>query len=63
MNESHRHIHHGMSSKDFLDSESIISTIGLKEDQTVLDVGCGEGNRCDACIGRGLGHKRTRFYY
>lgn len=43
MNESHRHIHHGMSSKDFLDSESIISTIGLKEDQTVLDVGCGEG--------------------
>lgn len=44
MNESHRHIHHGMSSKEFLDSESIISTIGLKEDQTVLDVGCGEGH-------------------
>ncbi|KPL14759.1 hypothetical protein AMJ74_02760 [candidate division WOR_3 bacterium SM1_77] len=44
MNESHRHIHDGMTSKDFLDSESIISTIGLKEDQTVLDVGCGEGH-------------------
>ncbi|MGB7053702.1 MAG: class I SAM-dependent methyltransferase [bacterium] len=44
MNESHRHIHHGISSKEFLDSESIISTIGLREDQTVLDVGCGEGH-------------------
>lgn len=44
MNASHRHIHHGMSSKEFLDSERIISTLGLKEDETVLDVGCGEGH-------------------
>jgi ubiquinone/menaquinone biosynthesis C-methylase UbiE len=43
MQGSYRHIHHGSSSRDFLDAENIISTIGLNEDQTVLDVGCGEG--------------------
>jgi ubiquinone/menaquinone biosynthesis C-methylase UbiE len=44
MNESYRHIHHGMSSEDFLDADCIISNIGIKEGQTVLDVGCGEGH-------------------
>jgi ubiquinone/menaquinone biosynthesis C-methylase UbiE len=43
MNESQRHIHYGMSSKDFLDPESILASIGLSEGQTLLDVGCGEG--------------------
>ena len=44
MNGSNKHIHYGISSEDFLDSDRIISCIGLKEGQTILDVGCGEGH-------------------
>jgi ubiquinone/menaquinone biosynthesis C-methylase UbiE len=44
MKESKRHLHYGLSSEDFLDSESIVTAIGIREDQTVLDVGCGEGH-------------------
>lgn len=44
MKRSTRHVHPGFSSEGFLDSESIISKIGVQEDQTVLDVGCGEGH-------------------
>ena len=44
MKQTHRHTHPGFSSEGFLDSESIISKIDLRPDQTVLDVGCGEGH-------------------
>jgi ubiquinone/menaquinone biosynthesis C-methylase UbiE len=39
-----RHTHPGFSSEGFLDSEGIVSRIDLKRDQSVLDVGCGEGH-------------------
>ena len=44
MKRGTRHTHPGFSSEDFLDSENIVSRIGLEKDQTVLDVGCGEGH-------------------
>lgn len=44
MKRSSRHAHPGFSSESFLDSESIISKIDMREGQTVLDVGCGEGH-------------------
>jgi ubiquinone/menaquinone biosynthesis C-methylase UbiE len=44
MKRSTRHTHPGLSSEGFLDSESIVAQIGLERDQTVLDVGCGEGH-------------------
>ena len=44
MEGSQRHVHHGFSSKAFLDADNIISAVGLCEEQTVLDVGCGEGH-------------------
>jgi ubiquinone/menaquinone biosynthesis C-methylase UbiE len=44
MGESARHAHGGISSEDFLNAETILSTINLQKGQTVLDVGCGEGH-------------------
>jgi ubiquinone/menaquinone biosynthesis C-methylase UbiE len=38
-----RHIHHGISSKGFLDSGKILGFIGIKEGDRFLDLGSGDG--------------------
>jgi len=38
------HRHAGMSSKAFLNAERVLQETGLKEGDTFLDVGCGEGH-------------------
>lgn len=43
MTESEKHFHHGRSSKEILDSNRVLSTIGLKKGDTFLDAGCGDG--------------------
>ena len=43
MAESEKHFHHGRSSKEILDSNRVLSTIGLKKGDTFLDAGCGDG--------------------
>lgn len=44
MHESRKHIHHGMSSREFLDAERILEAVEIREGDTVLDLGCGEGH-------------------
>ncbi|MEN6291126.1 MAG: methyltransferase domain-containing protein [Methanobacterium sp.] len=43
MAESEKHFHHGRSSKEILDSNRVLSTVGLKKGDTFLDAGCGDG--------------------
>ena len=43
MAESEKHFHHGRSSKEILDSNRVLSTIGLKKGDIFLDAGCGDG--------------------
>ena len=43
MAESEKHFHHGRSSKEILDSNRVLNTIGLKKGDTFLDAGCGDG--------------------
>ena len=43
MAESEKHFHHGRSSKEILDSNRVLSTIGLKKGDTFLDAGSGDG--------------------
>ncbi len=43
MAESKKHFHHGRSSKEILDSNRVLSVIGVKKGDTFLDAGCGDG--------------------
>lgn len=43
MAESGKHFHHGRSSKEILDSNRVLSAIGLKKGDIFLDAGCGDG--------------------
>lgn len=43
MAESEKHFHHGRSSKEILDSNRVLSTVGLKKGDKFLDAGCGDG--------------------
>ena len=43
MAESEKHFHHGRSSKEILDSNRVLSAIGLKKGDIFLDAGCGDG--------------------
>ncbi len=38
-----KHTHHGKSTRDILDAGKVLSNAGLKEGQTFLDAGCGDG--------------------
>jgi hypothetical protein len=42
-NTDKRHRHHGMSRKNFLNSEKILKDIGIDEGERFLDLGSGEG--------------------
>ncbi|MFO7768944.1 MAG: class I SAM-dependent methyltransferase [bacterium] len=42
--EKKRHRHHGKSSRSFLDAGAILDGFGLGPDETVLDLGCGDGH-------------------
>ena len=43
MAESEKHFHHGRSSKEILDANRVLDTIGLKKGDIFLDAGCGDG--------------------
>jgi len=43
MEKSDKHFHHGRSSRQILDSSKVLSAIGLKEGETFLDAGSGDG--------------------
>lgn len=38
-----KHIHHGRSTRDIIDPNSILNKIGLKKGDIFLDAGCGDG--------------------
>ena len=38
-----KHFHHGKSSKDILDAEFVLNSIGLKKGDIFLDAGSGDG--------------------
>lgn len=43
MAESEKHFHHGRSSKEILDANRVLDTIGIKKGDIFLDAGCGDG--------------------
>ena len=43
MAQSGKHVHHGRSTKEILDSNRVLSAIGLKEGDIFLDAGSGDG--------------------
>lgn len=43
MAESGKHVHHGRSSKEVLDSNRVLNTIKIKNGDIFLDAGCGDG--------------------
>jgi len=43
MTDKSKHFHHGKSSRDILDAEFILKSIGLKKGDTFLDAGSGDG--------------------
>ncbi len=43
MDDAQNHVHCGLSSKDFLEPKKILCAAQLKKGDSVLDVGCGEG--------------------
>ncbi len=38
-----KHLHHGRSSRNILDSKNVLTKIGLKKGDILLDAGCGDG--------------------
>ncbi|HII84517.1 MAG TPA: methyltransferase domain-containing protein [Methanobacterium subterraneum] len=42
--EKHVHKHHGKSTRDILDPKIVLSALGLKQGQTLMDAGCGDGH-------------------
>ncbi len=40
----HGHKHHGKSTRDILDPKIVLSAMGLKQGQTLMDAGCGDGH-------------------
>lgn len=51
--EDHKpHRHHGHSSRSFLDASVILEGFGLGPDETVLDLGCGDGHFAIEAAGR-----------
>jgi ubiquinone/menaquinone biosynthesis C-methylase UbiE len=42
--EKHGHKHHGKSTRDILDPKTVLSAMGLKQGQTLMDAGCGDGH-------------------
>jgi len=46
------HRHHGHSSRSFLDASAILEGFGLGPDETILDLGCGDGHFAIEAAGR-----------
>ena len=38
------HVHHGKSSEKFLNTDEILNELNLKDDDTFMDAGCGDGH-------------------
>jgi ubiquinone/menaquinone biosynthesis C-methylase UbiE len=43
MAEKHGHMHHGKTSKNILNADEVLKATGLKQGDTFLDAGCGDG--------------------
>ncbi len=43
MTEKHGHMHHGKTSKNILSAGEVLKATGLKQGDTFLDAGCGDG--------------------
>ncbi|MCK9151267.1 class I SAM-dependent methyltransferase [Methanobacterium alcaliphilum] len=39
-----KHVHHGKSSREFIDAEEVLIKMGVKESDIFLDAGCGDGH-------------------